>query len=147
MTSSTAQMRRFGILAALLVLGACANPAAERATAAQTALVGMPEQALLACAGVPDRTAVQGDIEYFTYDRSGTGGYGWPSASVGVGGGSSSGVGVGVGFGFPVFGGGRSNDCEATFTLRNGVVQQLQYRAGDSVAACAPIVQSCLGPG
>src|SRR3546814_18458621 len=39
------------------VLAACANPRADPAAYAQNALIGMPEDALLSCAGVPDRTA------------------------------------------------------------------------------------------
>ena len=129
--------------AAGLLLTACATgPSPEIARNAQTALVGMPKQALLSCAGVPDRQAQAGGREYYTYVQRPTGGYG-PSTSVGIGGGSSSGVGLGLGFGLPL-GGGGSPGCEATFVLDNGIVQQVSYPGNVSLSDCSAIVQNCM---
>lgn len=128
-----------------LALAGCANPQADQAILAQSALVGMPKQTLLSCAGVPDRSAVLDGAEYFTYNRrSASGGGGGLSPSVGIGGSTGgSGVGLGVGVGFPLFGGGSDPGCAATFTLRGGVVRQLTYGSG-SAGACYPLVQNCL---
>ncbi len=54
------------LLSAGIVSG-CANPAADQAMIAQNALIGMPKQTLLSCAGVPERQAAAGDQEFFTY--------------------------------------------------------------------------------
>jgi hypothetical protein len=116
------------------------------ARGAQTALVGMPKQALLSCAGVPDRQAEAGGRDFYSYVERPSGGYGYgPSTSIGIGGGSSSGIGLGLGFGFPL-GGGGDTGCEATFTLEGGVVQQLSYAPDASLSACAPIVRNCMPP-
>lgn len=129
------------------VLLACATgPGAETAQRARTALVGMPKERLLSCAGVPERQAAVNGKEYYTYVQRGSGAIS-PSTSVGIGaagGGGGGGVGLGLGFGFPV--GGGSQGCEATFVLGGGVVEQVSYPASASLSACAPIVQNCLPP-
>ena len=125
-------------------VGACANPAAEQAMYAQSALVGMSKQALLSCAGVPERQASVGNLEYFTYDSRrlvsypGWGGYGgyW-------------GPRYGYGPGWPTYAGDISTvDCEATFTLRNGSVERVVYgggsRYGSGLGQCYTIVQNCI---
>ncbi len=136
---------RWLVLAGFGAIGACANPAAEQAMYAQNALVGMPKQTLLSCAGVPNRVAVEGNREYFTYISNrlvsypawgGYGGY-WGRP-------------YGYGYGWPgyyatdVY----SVDCQATFTLRNGVVDQVVYGGasyGSSrLGQCYAIVQNCL---
>ncbi|HYD32171.1 MAG TPA: hypothetical protein VEB64_15120 [Azospirillaceae bacterium] len=142
--------RRVPALAALAVafsLAACANQQADQALYAQTALVGMPKKTLLSCAGVPARSATVDNAEYYTY-RSGRV-VSYPSSSVGVwSGGYSSGLGVGVGL--PLFAGNdvHSYDCEATFSLRNGVVERIVYggtSGGSSrLSQCYAIVENCL---
>ncbi|WP_207458332.1 hypothetical protein [Azospirillum sp. SYSU D00513] len=133
--------------ATAVLLAACAGgPAADMAQQARTSLVGMPKQALLSCAGVPDRQAEAGGREFYSYVQRPTGGYGGPSTSIGIGGGSSSGIGLGLGFGLPLGGGGDSG-CEATFTLENGVVRQLVYAPDASLSSCAPIVRNCMPAG
>jgi len=139
-------VRRFvRALAGVSVLVACANPAADQALYAQTALVGMPKVTLLSCAGVPDRQAVVGNQEFYTYHSGrivsypGTvglwGGRGWP--------------GYGYGGGFPVYDSDvRSMTCEATFTLRNGAVERLVYGGSPggsgTLGQCYDVVQNCL---
>ncbi|WP_207477052.1 hypothetical protein [Arenibaculum pallidiluteum] len=131
-----------GLLAGLLAGCAGDTESRQQATAAQTRLVGMPEARLLSCAGVPERSADAGETRFLTYAARSVG-YGGPSTSVGVGGGSG-GVGLGLGLGFPLFGGSSGGSCEATFTVRNGVVQQLRYGAGDDPGQCYRIVRNCL---
>ena len=142
--------------AALLGLAACADPEADAALAAQSALVGMPKSTLLACAGVPERQTRAGTQEYLTY-QSGSFSYQAPPPPPGYGWG-------GYGWGVPGWGGPgwrrgldydpwdyypplpgtiRDERCLATFTLDRGVVERLVYRA-TSRASCAAIVQNCL---
>jgi hypothetical protein len=127
-------------------LASCANPNADRAADARQVLVGMPKETLLSCAGVPQRSAQIDNSEFLTYTSSDYSG-GGPSTSIGVAGGSG-GSGVGIGLGFPLFGGGYSSSCEANFTVRNGVVQQLNYTgssgASASLGQCYRIVENCL---
>lgn len=134
------------VLAGMALVGCAEGPRAQVAQQAQTALVGMPKSRLLSCAGVPARQAAADGREYYTYVHGSGYGYGGPSTSIGVGGGSSSGVGVGLGLGFPLFGGGSSGYCEATFVLQNGVVQQVNYPAGSYLPDCGSIVQNCMAP-
>jgi hypothetical protein len=128
-------------------LASCANPNADRAADARQLLVGMPKETLLSCAGVPQRSATVDNSEFLTYSISDYSG-GGPSTSFGVAGGSG-GSGVGIGFGIPLTGGGGySTSCEANFTIRNGVVQQLNYTgssgASASLGQCYRIVENCL---
>ena len=130
------------------LLASCANPNADLAADARQALVGMPKETLLSCAGVPQRSAVVDSSEFLTYVSSDYSG-GGPTTSFGVAGGSG-GSGVGIGLGFPLFGGGGgySSSCEANFTIRNNVVQQLNYTgssgASASLGQCYRIVENCL---
>lgn len=134
-------------LLGLALLAGCAGGAEERqqAQSAQAAVVGMPESTLLSCAGVPERSATADGTRFLTYVSRGGGWGGGPSTSLGLGTGSG-GTGVGIGFGFPLFGGGggRASECEATFAVRDGVVQQLRYGADSDLAQCRRIVQNCL---
>jgi hypothetical protein len=131
------------LLAAGLLAG-CAGDEASRqqATAAQTALVGIPESTLLSCAGVPERSAIADGTRFLTYVARGGGG-GGPSTSFGLGTGSG-GTGVGIGLGFPLLGASGPRICEATFTVRDGVVQQLRYGIDADPYQCQKIVQNCL---
>lgn len=140
-----AAVARWLLAGGLLALaGGCANPAAQQALSAQNLLVGMPKQTLLSCAGVPNRQASVDNRDYFTYHSSrviaypGWGGYGgwW-------------GPGYGYGVGGPVYGGDiDSIDCEATFTLHNGVVERVVYGGasggGGALNQCYAIVRNCL---
>lgn len=135
-----------GVLLAGIV-AACANPAADQALYAQSALVGMPKETLLSCAGVPERQATVGNLDYFTYHSGrlvsypawgGYGGY-WGPHRYGYGG----------GFGWPSYAYDVSSvDCEATFTLRNGAVERIVYGGasggGTRLGQCYAIVQNCI---
>ncbi|MFS2009246.1 hypothetical protein ACCD06_05170 [Azospirillum sp. CT11-132] len=141
--------RAFAVLALASAgaLGGCANPAADEALAAQTALIGMSKATLLSCAGVPERQATVGNQEFFTYRSSRIvsypstppigyyGGWGWPY--------------YGYGYGWPSYGYEvNSFDCEATFSLRNGVVERVVYGGASGGSArlgqCYAIVQNCM---
>lgn len=125
-----------------LLLAGCASREAEQAALAQQALIGMPVETLLACAGVPERRESSGTTEYFSYQNI-TGARRGSSVSVGAGGGGGN-VGLGIGLGFPLGGGGPSG-CVANFTLEQGRVSRLVYREdADDAAACYAIVENCL---
>ncbi len=139
---------RFLGLLSLGLLAACANPAADASLYAQGALIGMPKQTLLSCAGVPDKQAVIDNQEFFTYHSGQITSY--PSASFGVAGGRwgwGSGIGYGYGAGYPGYDV-QSTICEATFTLRNGVVERLVYSGApggrSTLGQCYYVVQNCL---
>ena len=136
--------------AAFVALSGCATPQGEQATRAQTVLVGLPKSELLACAGVPQRSMVDGSSEYLTYVSQslvsrpvhlGVGlGYGW---------GGHSRYGTGLGLSYPLFAdASESRTCEATFTVTDGIVRSVSY-VGDGAAnqnnrQCYYIVETCL---
>ncbi|MBP2227770.1 hypothetical protein J2847_001052 [Azospirillum agricola] len=127
-------------------LAACANPAADQALMAQTALVGMPKATLLSCAGVPDRQATVDNREFFTYRSVRIASY--PSPGVGLYG-TGWGPHYGYGWGWPAYGSEvYSFDCDATFSLRNGVVERVTYGGSSGGATrlgqCYAIIQNCL---
>lgn len=128
-------------------LAACANPAAEQALFAQNALVGMSKSTLLSCAGVPERQATVDNREYFTYRSSRLVSY--PSPTMGFYGGGW-GPRYGYGWDWPTYGGTEiaSFDCDATFSLRNGVVERVVYGGASGgttrLGQCYAIVQNCL---
>ena len=124
----------FAILLALLTLSGCAEPIesglAERA---QTEMIGMTKSTLLKCAGVPSKSAVDGDRQYLNYS----------SVSMST-----------------VEGSGSLRTCEATFILLDNRVESISYRpagramtkdaldklfgAGGRFHECWPIVQNCV---
>ena len=138
------------LLLAAAGLAGCADPGADLALAAQSALVGMPKATLLSCAGAPLRQATSGGLDFLTYQAGSIDYYASPPPLPPPG----------YPWGYPGWRYGgldydpwdpyppRSvdvvdNRCEATFTLRNGVVERLVYRAS-SQGACAAIVQNCM---
>ncbi|CAO3449885.1 hypothetical protein [Azospirillum argentinense] len=140
------------LLAAAGGLAGCADPRADVALAAQSALVGMPKGTLLSCAGVPHRQAASGPLEFFAYRTRSVDYYAPPPPPVGYG--------WGYPWGYPGWrhrgldydpwdyyppsaGNVVDNRCEATFTLRNGAVERLVYRTS-SLGACAAVVQNCM---
>lgn len=143
---SSALPRAAGLLV-LSALAACANPRADEALFAQTALIGMPRQTLLSCAGVPERTATVDNLEYFTYRSARV--VSFPSTAFSFVGTRYAGD-VGVAVGIPLYAQDvRSYSCEATFTLRNGRVERIVYTGDDSsggarLAQCYNIVENCL---
>lgn len=140
-------MTRHGLVllaAAAAALAGCANTRAEQALAAQTALVGMPETELLACAGVPERRAEAAPYQYLTYVSRQL--YSRPGPVVGFGGWDDH---VGVDFAFPVVRDYAGVTCEATFTLRDGVVERVVYGGSaepgySQLSQCFNIVANCL---
>ncbi len=147
-------VRRVGTVVAMgmagVFLASCATgPDPQIARRAQTEMVGMSKEQLLACAGVPARQAQADGREYYTYvSDPGVAISPLGGSSIGVGGfggGGSSGVGVGLGFGFP-FGPSSPGTCEATFVLGPDGVQQVSYPGNASLSACTSIVQNCVPP-
>ncbi|WP_085940722.1 hypothetical protein [Azospirillum sp. B506] len=135
-------------LAAAAALGGCANPAADEALVAQTALIGMPKATLLSCAGVPERQASVDNREFFTYRSSRLVSYPSPPPLGFYGGGWGRPY-YGYGYGGPVYGYEvNSFDCEATFSLKNGVVERVVYGGASGGSAglgqCYAIVQNCM---
>ena len=135
----------------LAALASCANPRADEALFAQQAFVGMPKETLLSCAGVPERTATVDNLDYFTYTSSRTVAYQSYSPLIGV----PRYPYYGYGYGYPYYGSFaptydvRSYACQATFTLRNGVVERLVYGGpegigGSQLAQCQTIIENCL---
>ncbi|MCP1612465.1 hypothetical protein J2848_004156 [Azospirillum lipoferum] len=142
--------RALGIVAltATGVLGGCANPAADEALVAQTALVGMPKETLLSCAGVPERQASVDNRDFYTYRSSRIVSYPSPPPLGYYGGGWGRPY-YGYGAGWPSYGYEvNSFDCEATFSLRNGVVERVVYGGATGGSArlgqCYAIVQNCM---
>ena len=138
----TIHLTRTAALAGALLIAACASVDSENALRARTELIGMPTAQLLSCAGVPDRSRTVDNVEYFTYENERFESAG--GASVGVFGGSGH---VGGGVRLPLGAQISSDYCEATFTLRNGVVTELVYntaRGGGRYAVCGRIVEGCL---
>src|SRR3954464_14570234 len=133
--------------AAAVALASCANPRADEALFAQQAFIGMPKRTLLSCAGVPERSTAIDNMEYFTYTSSRAVAYQGYTPFMGPG--------RYYGYGYPFYGGYaptydyRSFSCQATFTLRNGVVERLVYggpegMGSSQLAQCQTIVENCL---
>jgi hypothetical protein len=136
---------------AFLVAG-CASQQADQAAFAQKALVGMPKERLLACAGAPDKMATADATEYYTYTSQrlvstpnlrGSFGYGYGrrwSPFFGY-------YGLGYDDGPDI----QSQDCKATFIIKNGAVQGIVYGSDSDgpsarLSQCYRIVENCLSP-
>ena len=135
------------LIAAAGALAGCANTRAEQAAAARDLLVGLERTQLLACAGVPERSRLEGDTEFFTYDSEQIRGYGRAYYGGGV---FSGGYGRRYGvFAIPPAADFSSTYCEATFVLVDGAVAAVNYVGASGIgraryAQCAYIVESCL---
>lgn len=146
--------RAAGIAVALgagLLAASCANPAVEKAAAAQRSLVGLSKQQLLSCAGVPERQATADGYEFYTYTNSRIVSY--PGGSFGswYGGPWYPGYRYGwSGWGWPGYVGDeiRTYSCQATVTLKDGTVERIVYGGpgGGNASECYAIVQNCLTP-
>lgn len=130
---------RLALAAALgVALAACSVGRANLAQEARTQMVGMSRDALVACAGPPDRMVSDDNQELFIYE-TGTPDY---DAMVGRDPGPVQQV---TGTGSPRY-------CEATIMLRDGRVRSVSYR-GDTGGlmtqgeACASIVEGCVSGG
>lgn len=137
----TMTVRRRGFLAAVAVLmGSCANPQAELALRAPTAMVGMSKGDLMACAGVPERMSTAGDAEFMVYTRQQTlidrdvdwepnpwlgprGPLLWePDVTTYV----------------------RTYRCEATVVLREDRIVEVRYNQNRDATLCYQIVGNCV---
>jgi hypothetical protein len=141
-----------GLAAAALGAGAlagCAGAEAERAIRAQTELVGMRKADLLACAGVPHRTAETGEVEVLRYERTQV----LVDRKVDVEESPVSRMLRARGGGGPPFFERQVREwripytCEATFTLRGGVVEGVTYNQNRDIQQCHAIVGNCMSPG
>lgn len=120
------------LLVILVALSGCAIHRARVAHKAEHKLIGLSEEQLLQCAGVPAQEKRSGSLSFFTYHG---GGDGVAIAALG-----RSQIGVAAY---------KHRYCDATFTLRNGRVADLQYRGrtGGLLTRdeqCAFIVEDCV---
>lgn len=127
-------MRFLLLLPFALALASCSARDSAVAEDGRERLVGLRADDLRLCAGVPNLTASSPGGEFWTYDRT-------PPAS-------------GVSAPVPVIGGSLSvaagSTCRVTFQLVDGRVTRIGYSAESALplsqnAACAPVVQGCLG--
>lgn len=131
-------MKRFLATAVVLVIAitGCSFQRANLATRAQTELVGMAKKDLLFCAGVPIRQERVDNLEFLTYSGGGD--------SVGVA------VATSTSHSTAIATGKRTHRyCEATFILKDGIVQKVNYqgRTGGLLTEgeqCAFIIENCL---
>jgi hypothetical protein len=121
----------------LFLLSGCASVhRSQVATRAQTELIGMSKKELLSCAGVPVRQERVDDLEFLTYTGGGD------SDSLGYATQTSTSSAV-------VISKRKHRYCEATFILKDGLIQKINYRGrtGGLMSRgeqCAFIVEGCL---
>ncbi len=118
------------------LLSSCVAHRSKMATRAKTELIGMSKIDLLSCAGVPVRQERVDDLEFLTY----TGGGDTDSVGYATRTSPSSAF---------VVGKRKQRYCEATFILKDGFVQKINYqgRTGGLLTKgeqCAFIVEGCL---
>jgi hypothetical protein len=122
---------QIGILSVAAIISGCGNTPFDRASAAkdaQSVLLGMSKSELIACAGIPNRSLKDGDVEYLEYTSSGT--YTQTDSNSGA---SNT----------------FDRDCTGTFFMRDGVVTDLKYggNTGGLLTEdhqCFYIVENCL---
>ena len=124
------------VLCGLMLCGCAAIQRVEIASRAQTELVGMSKKDLLLCAGVPLRQERVEDLEFLSF----AGGGDLVGSTFATGTSPSSAVAVGKS---------THRYCEATFVLKNGIVQKVNYqgRTGGLLTKgeqCAFIVENCV---
>ena len=113
----------------------CAIQRAADAERAQSELIGFTRAELFNCAGVPVRKATESGLEYLVYNSAGDS----PVAGFGqTTGGSTFLTGIA-----------RKRYCEATFTLKDGVVTKIMYtgKTGGLLtkgSVCFTIIENCL---
>ena len=124
------------LLLAVAVLPSCSVRDAQTAASARTRLIGMKQDRLSLCAGLPAKTErVDPRTEFRSYEAK--------SADSNA-----------LTLNLPVIGGGLSvgkgGDCKVTFKLVDGRVQALGFAGdtdsgpGGTDSVCAPVVQHCL---
>ena len=130
-------IRLFAVAMVLVVsFYGCTFQRAIIASRAQTELVGMTKKELLSCAGVPVRQERVDDLEFLTYSGGGD------SIGTAVATSTSSSTAIATGKRTHRY-------CEATFVLKDGIVQKVNYqgRTGGLLTEgeqCAFIVENCL---
>ncbi len=125
--------RRMAAIAMALIASACSTTSlddADTAFLARAVIVGQSRAEVLACAGKPERSTVQGEGEMLVYSASS----GESTLMVGAGGTLLSNV---------------KHSCEVTMVLRRGYVEDVLYsgRTGGTTTPdeeCAPIVRKCM---
>jgi len=136
--------------AALLLAGCATANRGEMALAARGALIGLPVSDLLSCAGVPERSRTVDNVDYFTYGSGQLVEY--PGTTVGLGFGTyGTHPYYGLGWGVPLTTEVRSDYCETTFTIVDGVVTNVNYVSASGVGTrrfsqCYYTIQNCLRP-
>lgn len=129
---SIARTARWGlVLSVVIALSGCALHRARVARTAERQLIGLPEEELLQCAGAPAQEKRTGSLSFLTYHGGG-------DAVAFAQGQSQSGTATI-----------QHRYCDATFTLRNGRVTDLQYRGrtGGLLTRdeqCAFVVEDCV---
>lgn len=114
----------------VILVASMTGCAAMRAEEHATAVLGKTKVELLSCAGVPLREYQEGDLTFLTYSVE-------SGKIVGM-----SRIGRG-----PGMLAGASHQCEATVTLRDSKVTQVQYRStARNDGPCEPIFRGCAGP-
>jgi len=142
MRPQPSRLRTFVALPLLLLLAACGGSASQLASEAPARLTGMSKGDLLACAGRPDRTRIDGGRELLVYETTDAIG-----ADEGV---FTDSTRTGSGLSVPFTQQLSSDFCEASFVLRDGRVESLTYRGpstsriGRPFGACYALVQGCL---
>jgi hypothetical protein len=125
--------RAFCLLALAPLLGSCEYYDSHEARRAQTELVGLSQDELHLCAGLPTHTETRGTSTYDTYEQSFSGASGFSASLPLVGGINFAGSGY----------------CHATFKIVDGKVSEVDY-AGDTgdllghVSNCSSLVDHCL---
>ena len=120
-------------LVVALIASACSTASlddSDTAFLARAVIIGQSRAEVLACAGKPERSTVQGDTETFVYTASS----GESTLMVGAGGNLLSNV---------------KHSCEVSMVLRRGYVEDVLYagRTGGTTTPgeeCAPIVKRCM---
>ena len=125
-------MSRYLVVLTLTLAGCITQQRAAVATRAQTELVGMSKKDPLMCAGVPARQERIDDLEFLAYE----------------GGGDSTSAAFRTSA-YSAVSKTHQRNCEATFVLKDGVVQSVRYkgRTGGLFTKgeqCAFIVENCV---
>jgi hypothetical protein len=143
-------LRSIPMLAAAALLAGCLGGSGPTEAETRQQLMGLSQGALLGCAGVPDRSRVEGGVEYMSYESSVM--VADQAAGFGLSSGFGVGTGVGVGFGMETPIGDqavRSNYCEANFTIVGGQVADVNFNTAGGYGRfdqCRSLVSACLHP-
>jgi hypothetical protein len=133
-----------GVIGCALVVGSCAVIRAKEANEAQSTMVGMSKEQILACMGIPVAKAVEGSTEVWSYN-SGNGqtvGFGTSSANVTAG----RNYAYGTGFGTMVT---ERRFCTVNVTMVNNRVDRINYvgPTGGLITQgeqCAFAIENCI---